>query len=129
MPELRRAISVPRLQRYENLAGGNSALAMQLYHWNSALSEALHGPLLSLEVTLRNAVNDRLCADFGETWYDNPKSPLRQSQSRQIQDAKTHLADVHRTANASNIIGALSLGFWVGLFAPKYEISLWRGHL
>lgn len=54
---------------------------MQLYHWNSALSEALHGTLQSLEITLRNAVNDRLRVSFGDAWYDNPAAGLTESHA------------------------------------------------
>lgn len=53
LPALQRAISPARMTRYYTLANGDDVLAMRLYHWNSALSEALHGPLLSLEITLR----------------------------------------------------------------------------
>jgi hypothetical protein len=117
------------MRRYDDLTNGDATLALQLYHWNAALSEALHCPLLSLEITLRNAVNDCLGAEFGEAWYDNPKSALRQAQLQQIQSAKTHLALARKSANPHNVVSNLSLGFWVGLFSPKYEISLWRTQL
>lgn len=104
-------------------------LAMQLYHWNSAVSEALHGPLQSLEITLRNAVNDRLCISFGDAWYDNPTARLTESHIQQIHSAKTYLQRAHKKADPPNVISNLSLGFWVGLFSSRYETNLWRNHL
>jgi hypothetical protein len=103
-PELIRAISLPRLRRYEILANGDPCLTLHLYHWNSALSEALHGPLLSLEITLRNAVNERLRGEFGDAWYDNPgtayatsnvstsRARRRSSQSHASQRARPMLS-------------------------------------
>jgi hypothetical protein len=100
LPELQRAISPQRMTRYFTLANGDAALAMRLYHWNSALSEALHGPLLSLEITLRNAVNERLRGAFGDAWYDNPAVGFSESHLRQVHSAKTHLHNARKKRGA-----------------------------
>jgi len=115
------------MKRFEILASGDAALAMQLYHWNSALSEALHGPLLSLEITLRNAVNEQLRMHLGDAWYDS--IALSDSHIQQVQNAKTYLRRAHKRAEPPNVISNLNLGFWVSLFSARYETSLWRSHL
>ena len=129
LPELRRAISPSRMNRYEVIANGDAALAMRLYHWNSALSEALHGPLLSLEITLRNAVNERLCAAFGDAWYDHPITGLNALHLQQIQDARTSLRSARKKSTPSDIVSKLTLGFWASLFSSRYENTLWRESL
>jgi hypothetical protein len=129
LPELRTAISMPRMSRYERLANGDAALAMRLYHWNSALSEALHCPLLSLEITLRNAVNERLRAAYGDAWYDSPSVQLNDAHIQQVREAKDYLRRARKKVDAPGIISKLSLGFWVGLFSSRYETPLWRNHL
>jgi hypothetical protein len=129
LPELRRAISLPRIERYDLLAGGDAALAMRFYHWNSALSEALHCPLLSLEITLRNAINERLRAKLGDTWYEHPSAVLSKLHLQQIQDAKTSLRSARKKPSPQNVVSKLTFGFWVGLFSSRYETTLWRDHL
>lgn len=129
LPELQRAISPPRLRRYEFMANGDAALALRLYHWNSALSEALHSPLLSLEITLRNAVNERLCQKLGDAWYDDPIAGLSDLHLQQIRDAKASLRSARKKLSPPDIVSKLTLGFWVGLFSGRYETRLWRDHL
>jgi len=129
LPALSRAVSQSRLKRYKLLANGDPAMTLKLYHWNSALSEALHSALLSVEVTLRNAVNDRLRIKLGENWYDNTKTGLRHQQLEHIRSVKAHLALARKPTHSPNVVGNLSLGFWVGLFSSKYETHLWRTYL
>src|SRR4051812_27660827 len=113
LPELRRAISSPRLTRYENLAEGDAVLAMHLYHWNSPLPEALHGPLLSLGITLRNAANERLRTEFGDGWYENPATGLSESHIQQVHNARIHLRNGRKKARPPHVISNLNFGFWV----------------
>lgn len=129
LPILRGSVSVTRLQRYTAVAGGDAAQALRLYMWNTALSEALYGPLQGLEITLRNKIHERLTVAFGAHWYDDSKLQLRHAQLQQISTAKQTLGFQGKPVEPSRVLAELNFGFWVGLFSPKYETHLWRPHL
>jgi hypothetical protein len=126
---LARSVSPARLQRYVTIAGGNTAQALRLYMWNTALSESLYGPLQGLEITLRNKIHERLTGAFGAHWYDNPKIAVQFAQERQIDDAKDTLRFQQKPIEPARMVAELNFGFWVGIFGRKYENNLWRSHL
>ena len=69
--------SPERLAPYFALAGGDKEQGLKLYAWNSALSQALYTPLQGLEITLRNAIGNRLRSTYGPAWYElNPGPAL-----------------------------------------------------
>lgn len=126
---LRSSISAARLRRYLALAHGDTAQALRLYMWNTALSEALYGPLQGLEITLRNKIHERLSEAFGARWYDAPALRLRHAQQEQIDRAKQALGFQGKPLEPERVVAELNFGFWVGLFGSKYENHLWRPHL
>lgn len=126
---LRRSVSSARLRRYLAFAKGDTAQALRLYMWNTALSEALYGPLQGLEITLRNKIHQCLYEVFGAYWYDAPGLGLRHAQQQHIDRAKQALDFQGKPLEPDRVVAELSFGFWVGLFGPKYETQLWRPHL
>ncbi len=125
---LTRCVSAVRLQRYIAIAGGDSAQALRLYMWNTALSESLYGLLQGIEITLRNKIDERLTISFGSQWYDNSKIGIQFAQQRQINDAKSSLQFQRKPLDHSRMIAELNFGFWVGLLGRQYE-NLWRSQL
>jgi hypothetical protein len=125
---LSRCVSAARLQRYVAIAGGDTAQALRIYMWNTALSESLYGPLQGIEITLRNKIDEHLTAAFGAHWYDNPKIGIQFAQQRQINDAKSSLQFQHKPLDHTRMVAELTFGFWVGLLGTRYE-NLWRAHL
>ncbi len=121
-------MSAVRLQRYIAIAGGDSAQALRLYMWNTALSESLYGLLQGIEITLRNKIDERLTISFGSQWYDNSKIGIQFAQQRQINDAKSSLQFQRKPLDHSRMIAELNFGFWVGLLGRQYE-NLWRSQL
>lgn len=126
---LRNSVSAERLQRYETIAAGDSAQALRLYIWNTALSEALYGTIQGLEITLRNKMHDRFVAQFGIRWYDTAGMGLQHVQQDQVLRAKQSLQQQRKPAEPPRVVAELSFGFWVGLLGRRYENHLWRPHL
>ncbi len=138
LAELETFISRERLRTYLNAARQDSTEAMQLYTWNTAISAAFYEPLQGLEVALRNAVHDQLSAQYGPTWFDNPRSGLDNGAIGRISAAKTKLTRDGQQVTPSNIVAVLSFGFWTSLFhrggaivrgqpgRRDYEMTLWR---
>ncbi len=118
------AISSERFATYLKLAEGDRRRALQLYAYNAALGGAFHGPLQALEVTLRNAVHDAITEVGGVYWFEDPQ--LGQPQQDAVDDAKDKLDWQKGPQDPGRVVAALSLGFWVALFAKRYEESLWR---
>jgi hypothetical protein len=60
--EVLRHLHASRLAHYRAAAGGHDAGALALYEWNIELAAALQGPLGSVEVAVRHAIDTQLCA-------------------------------------------------------------------
>lgn len=118
------AISKERFATYLDIGGGDRRRAIQLYAYNAALGSAFHGPLQALEVTLRNAVHNSITRACGAKWLEDRH--LEQPQRDAVDIAKDELNWAHGPQNSGRIVAALSLGFWVALFAKRYEEDLWR---
>lgn len=58
--DLKRLFSAERLSTYINQCGGDFAAAIEMYHWNSAITAAFWEPIGHLEVALRNTLDERL---------------------------------------------------------------------
>lgn len=121
------ALSTERFTRYLSAASSKSE-ALQLYAWNTALASAFHGPLQCLEISLRNAVHDRLSASRGTSWFDQV-SLLRGRDLAIVADAKARVGQTGQAVTPGRVVAELSFGFWVGLFANAYDSTLWRTDL
>ena len=119
-----RATSEERFATYLNLANGDSARAFQLYTRNTALGAAFHGPLQTLEVTLRNAVHEAMTASYGTGWIDN--APLQGVERSRLDESVRLLASEGHSQTPGRVIAASSFGFWIALFAKRYDATLWR---
>jgi hypothetical protein len=126
---LKRSISPERLTHYMAEAANDLEAAIRLYQLNARLSAALYGPLQGLEVTVRNAMNDQLCATFGDTWHDLTVIRLEPRQRADVQDAVREAEEVDadgKTPTMGAVIAELRFAFWVGILGPRSENELWR---
>jgi hypothetical protein len=104
-------------------------LAIELYGLNIRVSQILYGALHGYEITLRNAMHDRLRHHFGrDAWYE--KAELTPYHSDMVEKAKVEAAVGWPVGKAeppvSKVVAELNLGFWTGLIAGCYEQSLWQ---
>lgn len=127
LADLLTALSEPRFQTYLARAGGDPELGMRQYVWNAAVASGLHGPLHILEVTLRNAVHDRLKHVHGASWFDLPNM-LKGPETGMIQDARNYLAERGEPTTPDKVVAELNFRFWVGIFSRKYD-RLWVSSL
>lgn len=121
--------SPERLAPYFALAGGDKEQGLKLYAWNSALSQALYTPLQGLEITLRNAIGNRLRSTYGPAWYElNPGPALHYPLPDMLLKARTELGRRAIIADHGRVVAELNWGFWTGILARRYE-QLWRSDL
>ena len=128
------SVSKPRLSKYLTEANGQIAHAIQLYHWNSQLSQSLYLNLQTWEVSLRNKLNQFLIYKYNSNW---PYSQValrnfsKKDNSRLI-EAIERQKTAHRTnkPTSDQIVSDLSAGFWVSQLGRSYDIPYrWRDNL
>jgi hypothetical protein len=100
---------------------------MRLYVRNAALASGLHAPLHLLEVTVRNAVHDRLKRAHGANWFEIPNL-LKSPETAMIRDARNYLVERGEPPTPDKIVAELNFRFWVGIFSRKYD-RLWVSSL
>lgn len=120
-------ISEERFATYLKIAKGDRRRALQLYAKNAAVGSAFHGPLQALEVTLRNAVHDAMKTADSERWLESQQ--FERPQLDAVAKAKDKLGSSAGPHDPGRIVAELSFGFWVALFARRYEALLWRATL
>lgn len=119
-------LSPERLTRYAELAPTSIIKQLQLYAWNTALSESLYTPIQGLEIVARNHFHVQLTEHFGEKWYNNPQIKFAYPQASVLKQAENTLKKEKKMIVPSNLISLLPFGFWTGLLGPKYETTIWR---
>lgn len=137
MESLKRCLSADRMTKYLRASQGSLSNALALYNWNTAVSAAFYGPLQWLEVALRNSIDNRLVEEYGDAWYFHRDARLDFFCRRQITEASDRLESRNQAITRSNLVAALSFGFWVtllgrgGILSAKgakanFEMTLWR---
>lgn len=144
-------LSPHRFSVYTQKTGGDSAAALRLYSWNSAIAAACLCDIGHFEVLIRNRYAVEL--DKAGNWTQ-PGCPLwstevgmpttRQKQrkankkSRQILQSAIQLAPAN---TPGHVIANLTFGFWAALTRPERDATIWtpmlsnvvpgrsRGHL
>lgn len=122
------ALSIERLSRYIDWAGGDRDRALELYTLNTKISECLYPPLQMLEVTLRNRIHTVLCATWHEEWFKDDGFLLVGHQKQQLAKAFEDLASDRKEPTPGAVIAALTFSFWTSMLSPEYE-NLWQQHL
>lgn len=122
------SVSADRLTKYLEHTGDDQTKALQTYTWNTIISAAFYGSLQGLEVALRNAMHRELSRRFGAEWFDNSEAGLNAGAQTRIAKAREDLKQRGRTVEASNsdIVAALSFGFWVSLLRKGGDLGTGR---
>lgn len=113
-------------------AGGDRALAIQLYLWHAQVAGASLTTLHHFEVALRNAIDHQLGLGqpekpVAETWLLDSATLSTQGIAK-VRDVLRRLDREHYPRERPRVIAALPFSFWKGLFARRYE-TLWRTRL
>ena len=125
-------ISEKRFAPFLQRAGGDRALATQLYLWHAQVAGASLTTLHHFEVTLRNAIDRQLGSGqpqkpVAETWLLDLATLSPQAIAK-VKDILRRLDREHYTRERARVVAGLPFSFWKGLFARRYE-TLWRTRL
>ena len=115
-------LSLERMSKYMDEAGGIKEKALSLYNKNTRTSELFYTPLQGFEILFRNSVYKAISQQYGENWLFEDNFPFEYIQKQMI----SSVLDKKRLINTSpKLIAELSFGFWTSLFGRKYE-EVWR---
>lgn len=132
-------LSAPRYQRYRSVAGGDHALAMDTYLWNSRVAAAGVVDLGHLEVAVRNAY-DRVLVRHYPDWSVAPEPSLfslaqgvqraREEQHRRNRVSLSKIAEAKHGLSATpthaEVVAALTFGFWANLTVAERTPTIWN---
>lgn len=116
--EIRLLICQLRFNIYLEEADYNLNAAYQLYLRNIELSEALYPALSLLEISLINAIHQKLSAYFKDDFWFKNKLP-KEFQSA-VQKAEVIIQSQQKPMTADSVIAELNFGFWNRLFNRHY---------
>ena len=122
--QLKYFLSASRFNIYLAKTGNDFDKAYRLYKVNIELSEAFYPILAVLEVSLRNAINERLTAYFSDTFWFKNNLPVEFLPF--VSEATQKIAAQRKTVTADRIIAELNFGFWNRLFNRHYTGLLWK---
>lgn len=119
MDEYINALSIDRLKSYEILCPRKmQADIIGAYHWNLLICQRLYPFIHSVEIALRNSIHQAASKKFEtEFWFD---IVITDGKSRSIlEDTKNDLSRRFKHVSASDIVAALTFGFWTTLIKQK----------
>ncbi len=126
-PTLEYFFSKSRIEKYQQYSGDKNFI--ELYQLNIIWSEKFFTLLSQFEVILRNAISQKLIVDFGENWFNCQSLIFAAKQQQAIDEVTKRLLEKSKNLNPCNVTSNLSFGFWISLFSPNYDKTLWRTSL
>ena len=141
----RNYFSLPRIGRYLTACSNNTKRCVKLYKSNLKVAQAFHPLLGSLEVVLRNGINDQLTSYFADPdWIINQKTvfmvdPILTHTNKKNGQAETNRFILNSVKGAERklrkrgigitsgrIISEQTFGFWTDLF-ENHHYKILRG--
>ena len=125
-------ISEERFAPFLERAGGDWALAVELYLWHARVAGASLTTLHHFEVALRNAIDRQLGAGEPDipvegAWLLDPAT-LSQPAIGKVRRVLGRLEQEGYPRERRRVVASLPFSFWKGLFVRRYE-GLWRTRL
>jgi hypothetical protein len=119
MKEYINALSIDRLKSYEILCPSKvDSNIIGAYHWNLLICQTLYPFIHAVEIALRNAIHHAATKKFKtEFWFE---IVVTDGKSKSIlEDTKNDLSRRFKQVSASDIVAALTFGFWTTLIKQK----------
>ena len=122
------SLSIDRLKSYEILCpSGSESEIISAYHWNLLVCQTLYPFIHSVEIALRNSIHQAATDKFGtDFWFD--KVIIDGKSKAIIDDTRKDLAKRFGVVSASDIVSALTFGFWVALIKQKVYADQYNKH-
>ncbi len=131
LAEIPQILSAPRFATYLQHCNNDRDYALRLYQWNLEISSAFIVPLHVVEVSIRNAVVERLGEVHTPNWpwthgfirsLPSPSAPVYNPQKN-----LTHVA--MREPTMGKVVAELKFVFWEKMFTQRHDARIWDGHI
>lgn len=120
-------LSEPRFTTYLQSCSNNKDEALKLYQWNLEVSSALFVPLHFLEISVRNAVSERIEQIHTRDWawkqgfiVSLPDPASGYSMRRDLQDTARNLKTI------GHVVAEMKFVFWEKMFTKRHEGTIWK---
>lgn len=129
---LEQSISPPRLARYLAASDQDKKAALELYRWNSELSQSMTFALHMVEVCLRNAIAESIQAAFGSEWYTQARFKINLGDywagrlEKAIETKQKEAGYKRREMNSGDIVSEMTFGFWREFLKAPYDKHIWN---
>jgi hypothetical protein len=126
MSDYRLILSEERMNTYINYSGEYKGFnSIELYKWNTALSESLYPALQTIEVALRNTIHNAIILHFNDiNWLFN-QDFLHKWEQITVKKEIENLIRKQKKPTVHGLISELKFGFWTSLLDKRYEQVLW----
>ena len=137
--KIQQYLSVPRMNRYLLATGNSKTRAKKLYKANLKIIQSFHPVICTLEVIVRNRLNDVLSAHFTDPdWIINQKRGFMVHTSltfrkkrtgrtltndflkREVEKAESRLRKAGVATTSGKVLSEQTFGFWTDLFAVHH---------
>jgi hypothetical protein len=126
MHDLKSILSAKRLESYAVQTSRYSGFStIELYNWNTCLSESLYPALQTIEVSLRNSIHHAIVYHFKDEYWLTNGSILDLPESHSVEKEINHLEKKRKNVTIDRLIAELTFGFWTSLLDTRYEKILW----
>lgn len=122
--EFEELISPDRMSRYLTACNSNTRKAMTLYRYNIRLSQELLAVVGCFEVALRNKINKRLIALYGDDWlrdfilpHGNFYSDHRVEKTKKIIQKAYNGLLRNNTYSHNKLLSEMEFGIWKYMFS------------
>lgn len=124
--EFEQSLSSERLKRYLDACNNDTRKAMTLYRYNLRLSQEMFTILSCFEVTLRNAIDQRLRGSLGDDWlkdsfqaggiFDNPRLART---ANIVRGGYRRLQEVGKPYSHVGLLSEMEFGVWKHMFSRE----------
>lgn len=124
-------ISIERLLSFKHDDNDTIDVLIDRYKTNLKISQALYPELLTLEVTLRNAIDTMLKNCISETWIEDEVHQQKILANHEHEMLLTAYNDIKKSYSNKNftigkVIANLTFGFWTNLCSKWYCSNIWN---
>lgn len=125
--------SVERLSSFVYSTNDTIEDVKKRYNDNVKISQSLYPELCTLEVVLRNTINNALKSKISKTWLEDEiknNTLLKNDDYKLLMSAyeitKKECLSNNKPITKGKIIANLNFGFWTNLCMKKYSASIWN---
>ena len=125
--------SIERLSSFVYSTNDTIEDVKKRYNDNVKISQSLYPELCTLEVILRNTINNALKSKISKTWLEDEiknNTLLKNDDYKLLMSAyeitKKECLSNNKPITNGKIIANLNFGFWTNLCMKKYSASIWN---